>query len=73
MPDVRGWNVLRASREAIKAHVCIATPAKMSSSFLLKVLSASLCAANRSGSIIREVLKSGQLGIVQKVRNLALI
>ena len=44
------------------------TRLKMTSSFVLRVLSASLCAANKSGSIIREVFKSGKLGIVQKVR-----
>ena len=34
---------------------------------MIRLLSASVAVANRSGRIIREVLKTGQLGIVQKV------
>lgn len=34
---------------------------------MIRLLSASVAVANRSGNIIREVLKSGRLGVVQKV------
>ena len=34
---------------------------------MLRLLSASTCAANRAGAIIRDVLKSGKLGVVEKV------
>ena len=34
---------------------------------MIRLLSASVAVANRAGSIIRDVLKSGQLGVVQKV------
>ena len=41
---------------------------KMSStSVMIRLISASVCAANKSGAIIREILKTGELGIVQKV------
>jgi len=33
----------------------------------LKVLAASVAVANRSGTIIRKILSSGNLGIVEKV------
>ena len=39
-----------------------------STPFMLRVISASVCAANKSGAIIREILKTGELGIVNKVR-----
>lgn len=39
----------------------------MSEPLMIRLLSASVAVANRSGKIIREVLKSGQLGVVQKV------
>ena len=34
---------------------------------MIRLLSASVAVANRSGKIIREVLRSGELGVVQKV------
>ena len=34
---------------------------------MLRLLSASVAAANRAGQIIRDVLESGKLGLVQKV------
>lgn len=34
---------------------------------MIRLLAASVAVANRSGNIIREVLKSGRLGVVQKV------
>jgi 3'(2'), 5'-bisphosphate nucleotidase len=34
--------------------------------FMLRLLSASVCAANRSSAIIREVLQKGSLGIIDK-------
>ncbi|XP_019850537.1 PREDICTED: 3'(2'),5'-bisphosphate nucleotidase 1-like [Amphimedon queenslandica] len=37
-----------------------------STSVMIRLISASVCAANKSGAIIREVLKTGELGIVQK-------
>lgn len=39
----------------------------MTEPLMIRLLSASVAVANRSGNIIREVLKSGQLGVVQKV------
>ena len=39
----------------------------MSEPLMIRLLSASVAVANRSGRIIREVLRSGQLGVVQKV------
>ena len=38
-----------------------------STSLMIRLISASVCAANKSGAIIREILKTGELGIVQKV------
>ena len=40
----------------------------MSQPLMIRLLSASVAAANRAGEIIREVLSSGKLGLVQKVR-----
>ena len=40
----------------------------MSAPLILRVLSASVAAANRAGNIIREVMSTGKLGIVDKVR-----
>lgn len=39
-----------------------------STPFMLRLISASVCAANKSGAIIRDILKTGELGIVNKVR-----
>lgn len=39
----------------------------MTEPLMIRLLSASVAVANRSGNIIREVLKSGQLGVVHKV------
>lgn len=39
----------------------------MSSPLMLRLLSASVVAANRAGRVIREVLKSGELSVVDKV------
>lgn len=36
------------------------------SPLMLRLLSACACAANRSGGIIRQILNSGDLGLVQK-------
>ena len=36
---------------------------------MIRLLSASVAAANRAGQIIRDVLDSGKLGTVQKVGN----
>lgn len=41
--------------------------ATASQPLMLRLLSASACAANRAGGIIRDVLKSGKLGVVEKV------
>ncbi len=35
---------------------------------MMRLLSASVAAANRAGEIVRDVLKSGSLGLVMKVR-----
>ena len=35
---------------------------------MIRLLSASVAVANRAGAVIRDVLKSGQLGVVHKVR-----
>ncbi len=37
---------------------------------MIRLLSASVAAANRAGDIIREVMKSGNLGLVMKVGGL---
>ena len=34
---------------------------------MLRLLSASVCSANKAGVLIREVLKSGKFGVVEKV------
>ena len=39
----------------------------MSAPLMLRVLSASVAAANRAGNIIREVMSTGKLGVVDKV------
>lgn len=39
---------------------------KMSHSLLMKVISSSITSANRAGLIIRDVMKKGELGIVDK-------
>ena len=39
---------------------------------MIRLLSASVAVANRAGTIIRDVVNSGQLGVVQKVRSLSL-
>lgn len=39
----------------------------MSSSLILRLLSASVVAANRAGRVIRDVMKSGELSVVDKV------
>ena len=36
---------------------------------MIRLLSASVAAANKAGQIIRDVLESGKLGLVQKVRD----
>ena len=38
----------------------------MSSPLMIRLLSASVAAANRAGHLIREVLKSGELSVVDK-------
>ena len=35
---------------------------------MIRLLSASVAVANRAGQIIRDVLSSGKLGVVQKVK-----
>lgn len=43
---------------------------KMASSttpLILRIVSASVAIANRAGNIIREIMKKGELGIVEKV------
>ena len=40
---------------------------------IIRLLSATVAAANKAGQIIREVLKSGELGVVQKVPCLTII
>ena len=40
----------------------------MSAPLMLRVLSASVAAANRAGNIIREIMSTGKLGVVDKVR-----
>ena len=40
----------------------------MSQPLMIRLLSASVAAANRAGEIIRDVMSSGKLGLVQKVR-----
>lgn len=42
----------------------------MSHSLLMKVISSSITSATRAGLIIRDVMKKGELGIVDKVRNI---
>lgn len=42
----------------------------MSHSLLMKVISSSITSATRAGLIIRDVMKKGELGIVDKVRKL---
>ena len=39
----------------------------MSAPLILRVLSASVAAANRAGNIIREIMSTGKLGVVDKV------
>ena len=39
----------------------------MSKPLMIRLLSASVAVANRAGQIIREVLRSGELGVVEKV------
>ena len=39
----------------------------MSQPLLLRVVASSVAVANKAGQIIRDILKSGDLGIVQKV------
>jgi hypothetical protein len=39
----------------------------MSAPLMLRVLSASVAAANRAGNIIRDIMSTGKLGIVDKV------
>ena len=41
----------------------------MSQPLIIRILSASVAAANRAGELIREVLRRGNLGLVQKVYN----
>ena len=40
------------------------------SSMLLKVVASSVAIARRSGMVIREIMKGGNLGIIDKVKNL---
>ena len=42
----------------------------MSQPLIIRILSASVAAANRAGELIREVLRRGNLGLVQKVGEL---
>ena len=46
---------------------CIRGVMSSAAPLLLRLLSASVCSANKAGVLIREVLKSGNLGIVEKV------
>lgn len=39
----------------------------MSTPLLLKMVASSVSVANKAGQIIRDILKTGDLGIVQKV------
>ena len=47
--------------------------ATASQPLMLRLLSASACAANRAGGIIRDVLKSGKLGVVEKVLDIGFL
>ena len=42
---------------------------KMSAPLMLRLLSASVTAATRAGNIIREIMSTGKLGVVDKVSN----
>ena len=45
----------------------------MSQPLIIRILSASVAVANRAGELIREVLRRGNLGLVQKVYLYALL
>ena len=45
---------------------CLQTICKMPAPVILRLVSSSVCIAQRAGKLIRDILKKGDLGIVEK-------
>lgn len=64
---IRESNKLCYSLKGGGAVLCVSIMNEGGVGLMLRLLSASVCAANKSGNIIRDILKTGKLGIVEKV------